>query len=179
MSVRTNIYSLPTLIGLSISYEPQGPERTSSKVFFIYEERATASLEVIEGSSEEGIASFLYSDITAQVTELGGYIEPLDEDFPDELVVQFESDGKTHTEHHFFRYVNDKFVLDFTLLEQFYDDDIFLFRQYLADIEILDVFLAPHEFGETINIQFSEEYNFTRFGRRVYVEEPGTIISFG
>ncbi|MSZ64045.1 MAG: hypothetical protein F2961_00195 [Actinobacteria bacterium] len=149
-----------------ISFTPDsGDVPTTSAIYLSLRNGFLASIEASKGTVANGAYGYLRDAIIQQSVSAGGYIENLDENFPNDIVEGVKGDsGENQFRHHMFKFGENCITIHLTLLLNYDGNDVGVMRQLLTSIKLNYKEEIPGEIGEYLQIIVDPNHNLSKIG---------------
>jgi len=174
---KTTICTIEPPPGYQIFFEAGEDASKSYQLFLNDHGNALAILDAFSGSLHPELHTRLLHSISRDVTALAAYLEPFDEDFPDEIGYVFEDHSGRHAHRHIFRDSNNGIVLHLTMLENYSDSDIENYRVFLSEIRFENEYNLGTESGESIAFEVLAPTALVKVGQRIYWDNLTKVLS--
>lgn len=112
--------------------------------------------------------NLIESQITRFVARYGGYLEPMDEEFPDEFVYVIEDKTRRENRHHFVRWGN-AYSLNLIIRGDIQDRDVLTYRELLRRI-VMHESQIPDIDDVNIALPIEERTHTAFLGQRRFLE---------
>ena len=173
----TQICTIEPPDGFQIYFDFGRDKSKAHHLFLNFHGNALAILESFAGSLHPHLHSKLLNSITRDVAALGAYLEPYDEDFPDEIGYVFEDATGRHAHRHIFRDSNSGVVLHLTVLENYDDSDIEKYRDLMSRIQFEREYNSDVNLGELIAFEAQSSTTLFTVGQRAYWNKSANVLS--
>jgi len=174
---KTNICTIEPPAGYQIYFEAGEDASKSYQLFLNDHGNALAILDAFSGSLHPELHTRLLHSISRDVTALAAYLEPFDEDFPDEIGYVFEDHSGRHAHRHIFRDSNNGIVLHLTMLENYNDSDIENYRAFLSEISFEDEYNLAVIPGDSVAFEVLAPTVLVTVGHRIYWDNLTKVLS--
>jgi hypothetical protein len=174
---KTQICTIEPPDGFQIYFDMGRDKSKTHHLFLSFHGNALAILESFSGSLHPHLHLKLLNSISRDVDALGAYLEPYDEDFPDEIGYVFEDETGRYAHRHIFRDSNAGVVLHLTLLEDYNDADIEKYRELLSRIQFEQEYNPTMNLGELIAFETQASTSLVMVGQRAYWDNLPKMLS--
>jgi hypothetical protein len=174
---KTQICTVEQRDGFQIYFDTERDKSKAHHLFLNFHGNALAILESFSGPLHPDLHPKLLNSISRDVAALGAYLEPYDEDFPDEIGYVFEDETGRHAHRHIFRDSNSGVVLHLTVLENFDDSDIEKYRELMQSIQFDYEYSSEVNPGERIAFQTQLSTSLVMVGQRAYWDDLPKLLS--
>jgi len=171
MTLRTNFFTLEGVGDYQISFTPDSADvPTTSTIYFSRRNGFLASIDLCKGTVANGVYGYLKDAIIQQSVSVGGYVENLDENFPNDIVegIKSESD-ENQFRHHMFKFGENCLTIHLTLLLNYNDYDVDIMRKLLSNVKFNYGEEIPGEIGDYLQIALDPNHNLSKIGTEVVV----------
>jgi len=171
MTLRTNFFTLEGVGDYQISFTPDsGDVPTTSTIYLSLRNGYLASIDACKGTVANGSYGFLRDAIIQQSVSVGGYIENLDENFPNDIVEGIKGDsGEDRFRHHMFKFGENCITIHLTLLLNYNEHDVNVMRKILNNLNFNYSEEIPGEMGDYLQITVDPNHNLSKIGTEVIV----------
>jgi hypothetical protein len=171
MTLRTNFFTLEGVGDFQISFTPDSVDvPTTSTIYLSRRNGFLASIDSCKGTVANGVYGYLRDAIIQQSVSVGGYVENLDENFPNDIVEGVKG-GKDENQfrHHMFKFGENCITVHLTLLLNYDENDVNVMRKLLSNLKFKYQGEIPGEIGDYLQITVDSNHNLSKIGTEVVV----------
>ena len=170
MLIRTSLIEFEDVIEVKTYFELDQGSTNFSTLYVTYKDRVTASLEIVIGNLEDNIDVMFEQSIESQVGTFGGYVEKLNEDFPEDITTKFTVDKAEINNYHMFKFGVSRLSAHLNVLDNYMEDDLAAFRAFLDSISFLTLDSdVSQEIGDILTLELSANTETYKIGNRIYL----------
>jgi hypothetical protein len=167
MKLLTDLYACQIDDSVQVTFTPEGEELDrSSSLYLSRSNGLLVSIEAFKGNVALGIYEMLTNSIVRECELLNGYVESMDENFPNEIVEGYQkNEDEISFRHHIFKFGENNITLHLTLLLNFTEKDIDDMREVLSNTQIHRKIEVEGSVGDVLSTQILEIEKYSKVGK--------------